>query len=390
MSLLRIAYLETPFLLAEQLQEQLKAQAYLKAFEDVESLVEATIVEPYLEIDAVVLYGNLFSPQVVAMVQQIRQQLNLKFLPLVLIGDPINKETRQLALQYQVDDLFHQDVFPANLMLRLQFLVTCKQRIFEIENNELVSAQSYKIKASKRVFDIVFSSLAVILFSPLILVIAVMIKSSSKGAVLYASKRVGTGYRTFDFYKFRTMMPDDDSHVYKPSMTHQNNAHKHQISVDNESLCSSCMEKEIACQNMLFKDGEAVCEKLHKSIKKDISAATFIKVKGDPRITKVGQWLINTKMDELPQLFNVLIGDMSIVGNRPLSMYEAEQITTDKFIARFMAPAGMIGVWRANKEGKNSMTEEEKRTLDNTYTINTSLLEDIKIIFKSISTLFQR
>ncbi|MGL1330305.1 sugar transferase, partial [Vibrio parahaemolyticus] len=73
------------------------------------------------------------------------------------------------------------------------------------------------------------------------------------------------------------------------------------------------------------------------------AGAAFFKLKDDPRITKVGKFIRNTSIDELPQLWNVIIGDMSIVGNRPLPLYEAEKLTTDKYAMRFMAPAGITG-----------------------------------------------
>ncbi len=80
--------------------------------------------------------------------------------------------------------------------------------------------------------------------------------------------------------------------------------------------------------------------------KKQKAASTFIKIKDDPRVTKVGKFIRNTSIDELPQLVNVLKGDMSIVGNRPLPLYEAEMLTSDDWSERFMGPAGITGLCR--------------------------------------------
>jgi lipopolysaccharide/colanic/teichoic acid biosynthesis glycosyltransferase len=118
--------------------------------------------------------------------------------------------------------------------------------------------------------------------------------------------------------------------------------------------------------------------------------ATFIKIKDDPRITKVGRFIRNTSIDELPQLFNVLKGDMSIVGNRPLPLYEAEKLTTDRFSLRFLAPAGITGLWQVTKRGKGEMSEEARMELDNDYARDYSFRRDISLILRTIPALFQK
>lgn len=85
-------------------------------------------------------------------------------------------------------------------------------------------------------------------------------------------------------------------------------------------------------------------------------------MKNDPRVTKLGNFLRNSSIDELPQLFNVVKGDMSIVGNRPLPLYEAEQLTTNEWSMRFLGPAGITGLWQIIKRGKSDMSDRERKS----------------------------
>ena len=116
----------------------------------------------------------------------------------------------------------------------------------------------------------------------------------------------------------------------------------------------------------------------------------FFKIKNDPRITRLGSFLRNTSLDELPQLINVLKGDMSIVGNRPLPLYEAATLTTNEWAERFMAPAGITGLWQVNKRGKPEMSVEERINLDITYARDKSFIKDILIIANTPSALLQK
>ena len=116
----------------------------------------------------------------------------------------------------------------------------------------------------------------------------------------------------------------------------------------------------------------------------------FFKIANDPRITKVGAFLRNTSMDELPQLLNVLKGDMSLVGNRPLPLYEAATLTTNEWAERFMAPAGITGLWQVKKRGQKEMSTQERVELDINYARNHTLARDFWIIAKTPSALIQK
>lgn len=125
-----------------------------------------------------------------------------------------------------------------------------------------------------------------------------------------------------------------------------------------------------------YKDGSGQC--------------SFLKICNDPRVTKVGQFLRNTSLDELPQLFNVLIGDMSLVGNRPLPIYEASTLTHDEAVERFMAPAGITGLWQVEKRSKEEMSANERISLDIEYARKHNFLMDMFILAKTPMAMFQK
>jgi len=197
----------------------------------------------------------------------------------------------------------------------------------------------------KRIFDIVVATILLVLMLPLFLIIALFIKMESRGPVFYNSKRAGRGFRVFNFYKFRTMEVNADSKI--DSLAHLNQYYS-------------------------------------------LNGAKFFKINNDPRITRVGRFLRNTSLDELPQLFNVLKGDMSLVGNRPLPLYEASSLTTNEFVERFMAPAGITGLWQIKKRGKSDMSTEERISLDISYARNSNLLYDLWIMARTPKALLQK
>ena len=189
----------------------------------------------------------------------------------------------------------------------------------------------------KRLFDIIISSVALFILSPIILLIAIAIKLESKGPVFYKSLRAGTGYKVFTFFKFRTMVVNADAMV--KDLSHLNE---------------------------------------YKDVKN-----SFFKIKDDPRVTKVGQFLRKSSLDEIPQLINVLIGDMSLVGNRPLPLYEASSITVDKSAKRFLAPAGITGLWQVKGRSNVKLSVDERINMDMDYADKHSLLLDMKILLKT-------
>lgn len=253
------------------------------------------------------------------------------------------------------------------------------------------SFQAFRIGRGKRLFDILFSTIALIISAPFMLIIAILIKLESKGPVLYASIRVGTGYDMFRFYKFRSMRVGSeeelskisDLNLYLINKKHQNHEEK------EDEACPECRQMGTNCSPLLFIDGTTICENWYLELKRRRTAQpTFFKAENDPRVTRIGKFIRRTNLDELPQFFNVLKGDMSIVGNRPLPLYEAERLTTDQMSYRFMAPAGITGLWQIKKNRFQS--EEERMALDNQYAMLAGPWTDIKVLVKTLPTFFRK
>jgi len=208
--------------------------------------------------------------------------------------------------------------------------------------------------------------------------------------VIYASRRVGTGYDIFWFYKFRSMKLGSEEELSKFSDLNIYLINKtDQAAVQGEEKCPDCEKNGEMCSTPLFIGGTTICENWYFELKRrQGKKTTFFKAKNDPRITKVGRIIRKFNLDELPQLYNVLKGDMSIVGNRPIPLYEAEKLTTDQWSYRFLAPAGITGLWQIEKNRFHS--EEERIMLDNQYAVVSSPMKDIQIILKTIPTFFRK
>lgn len=258
---------------------------------------------------------------------------------------------------------------------------------FEGRSSAIRSTTKKRIPVSKRLFDIVVSGAAILLLSPIFLLAYLAIRLESKGKAVYVSQRVGTGYRVFDLFKFRTMYTDADKRL--ADLKGQNMYARAGEKIDL-AHCPECERLGHPCSQQLVMDQSLVCEKHYQRYQEQENGGVFMKFKNDPRITKVGAFLRNTSIDELPQLFNVLLGHMSIVGNRPLPLYEAEALTTDNAVERFMAPAGLTGLWQVEQRGKGEITAQERIDYDLHYARHFSFFYDIKIILKTFPALLQQ
>lgn len=210
-----------------------------------------------------------------------------------------------------------------------------KERI-HVDEDKLNHQYAYRFV--KRLFDIIASAIALVLLSPLLLIIAICVKvDDPKGSVFYTHDRVGKDGRIFKMIKFRSMVSNADQLLAK-----------------------------LQSQN-------------------DVNGAMF-KLKNDPRITRVGRVIRKYSLDELPQLLNVIAGQMSIVGPRPPLVSEVAQYT-DYDKQRLMVTPGATGMWQVG--GRNDVDFDEMVRLDLTYITHRSIWLDLKIMFETVKIMIK-
>lgn len=208
------------------------------------------------------------------------------------------------------------------------------------EQNKVVVKGGKVYAFFKRCFDIFFSFFFILLLLLPMFIIGILVKCTSKGPAIYVSKRIGKGGREFNFYKFRSM-----------------------------------------------RDGaeEELKDMLHKN---EVEGGVTFKMKDDPRITKFGKVIRKTSLDELPQLFNILKGDMSFVGPRPCTKREYD-LYTEEDKQRQLVPQGLTGEWQVH--GRSTTTFKEMLALDMVYIKEKrSFWYDIKILFLTFIVVFKR
>lgn len=304
---------------------------------------------------------------------------------IILVGVPLSIEEKKEYLTAGTDSIISEKRNDTELIRILDFAIKYNERInsTSLRSKEL---ESFKVPLWKRTFDIVCSLAAIIILSPLLIVTWLAIRLESKGDAVYRSKRVGSNYQIFDFYKFRSMYSDADKRLAEFKKLNQ---YAQEELTEQESKTSSTRLHK--ADVVLFADDAITSEKEYIAAKKQERSNAFVKFENDPRITKIGKIIRKYSIDELPQLFNILKGDMSVVGNRPLPLYEAELLTSDEYIHRFMAPAGLTGLWQVEKRGEaGKLSAEERKMLDIRYANEFSFLMDVKIIFKTFTAFIQK
>jgi lipopolysaccharide/colanic/teichoic acid biosynthesis glycosyltransferase len=271
------------------------------------------------------------------------KNMGLDNIPLIYNGYHLRDENT-LDQNDTIDDVIDLSNWQFDFYSKISFIKKSKDYLLISDKSQ----KKIKPKESilKRIIDIILATLLIILLLPFFILIGLAIKLESKGPIFYNANRAGRGFRIFKFYKFRTMVVNADKKI--ESLAHLNQYNDQTV------------------------------------------GAQFFKISNDPRITKVGKFLRNTSLDELPQLFNVLKGDMSLVGNRPLPLYEAATLTTNEFVERFMAPAGMTGLWQIKKRGKTEMSTDERIELDISYARKANLFYDFWIMAKTPAAILQK
>ncbi len=207
-----------------------------------------------------------------------------------------------------------------SLRLEIAFLVRSSGWMYRVQ------------QVAKRLFDVVAASLGLLAISPLLLMIAMLVQFTSSGPVLYKSARIGKNYKTFYMYKFRTMTTDADAQ-------------------------RDTLREQANLQGELFK------------------------IENDPRVTSVGKFLRALSLDELPQLLNVIRGEMSLVGPRPLPPDESE-LFEEPYTLRFQVYPGITGMWQVS--GRSNLKFEQLCKLEMNYVTRWSILTDLKILFQTI------
>lgn len=321
---------------------------------------------------------------------------------IILITSNLSLEERQLYQQAGINDTLDTSASATVINKKLQFICEKESMLFDSDITKK-SVMQFSIPLWKRFFDIVVASMAIIVLSPVMIITVIAIKLESPGPAIFKSKRVGTNYQIFDFLKFRSMYTDAEKRLKELSKSsNQYSKQKGNSSattpLEDSQTKKDLLDREIE-SSMMINDDEIMLigddfvvneNDFAKQKEEDISNA-FVKIENDPRVTKVGRFIRKYSIDELPQLFNILKGDMSIVGNRPLPLYEAEKLTADASIDRFMAPAGLTGLWQVEERGKGgTMSADERKQLDIKYGQTYSLALDLKIIFRTLFAFVQK
>lgn len=201
-------------------------------------------------------------------------------------------------------------------------------------------------ETSKRAMDLIVSLALIISVAPLLLVLWLAVRLTSRGPALFRQERLGRDRKPFTVLKLRTMRIDNDDRIHRDYVT---------------SLLSS---------------GSAA----------PAGGSGLFKLDADPRVTRVGVWLRRTSLDELPQLINVLRGEMSLVGPRPVLPWEA-QLFPDAYQPRFAVKPGITGLWQVS--GRSKLSMRTALELDVEYVLRRSFAFDLGILFRTVPALFR-
>lgn len=337
--------------------------------------------------DAALFFEQVNISKDIADIQYMRKKY--PGLYMVLVIDSLSKEEASEYLKAGINNTIKYETSQEALKDLSTFLKRRKDQKIKALQLKAQNINAFRLPLWKRTFDIFFSGMAILCLSPLLIFTALAIRIESKGPIIYKSKRVGSNYQIFDFLKFRSMYTDADKHLKDFNALNQYQQEDEDIwGEEPEAEVNEEIDEE---EILLISDDFVISEEDYINKKSKEKSNAFVKLENDPRITKIGRIIRKYSIDELPQLINILKGDMSIVGNRPLPLYEAELLTSDEHIDRFMGPAGLTGLWQVEKRGKaGKLSAEERKQLDITYAKTFSFWLDIKIILKTVTAFIQK
>ena len=318
---------------------------------------------------------------------------------IILISETLSKEEKIPYLRAGTDCMISKNTSKDDLQKLFSVIFDFKEKEKARKDNQISSLTEFRLPLWKRTFDILASGSAILCLSPILILTALAIRTESNGKIVYKSKRVGSNYKIFDFYKFRSMYSDADKRLaeyqqlnqYTKNIAEEEFKDSSSAAEISQQSCSSEQKQEQEQDILLFSDNLSTSENNYLKTKRTERSNAFFKLENDPRITRVGHFIRKYSIDELPQLFNILKGDMSVVGNRPLPLYEAELLTSDEYVQRFMGPAGLTGLWQVEKRGgAGKMSAEERKQLDIKYAKEFSFRMDMRIIIKTFTAFIQK
>ena len=318
---------------------------------------------------------------------------------IILISETLSKEEKIPYLRAGTDCMISKNTSKDDLQKLFSVIIDFKEKEKARKDNQISSLTEFRLPLWKRTFDILASGSAILCLSPILILTALAIRTESNGKIVYKSKRVGSNYKIFDFYKFRSMYSDADKRLaeyqqlnqYTKNIAEEESLNSSSAAEISQRSCSSEQKQEQEQDILLFSDNLSTSENNYLKTKRTERSNAFFKLENDPRITRVGHFIRKYSIDELPQLFNILKGDMSVVGNRPLPLYEAELLTSDEYVQRFMGPAGLTGLWQVEKRGgAGKMSAEERKQLDIKYAKEFSFRMEMRIIIKTFTAFIQK
>ena len=216
----------------------------------------------------------------------------------------------------------------------------------DLAERKAITAPRHVYEAAKRTVDIVLSLALIIVVAPLLLFLCLLVRSTSAGPAVFRQERLGRNKQPFTLLKLRTMYIDNDDRIHRDYVTRL-------LSADQAAPAGN---------------------------------SGLFKLDADPRKTPLGTWLRRTSLDELPQLFNVLHGEMSLVGPRPVLPWEA-QMFDETYQPRFAVKPGITGLWQVN--GRSRLSMRKALELDVEYVIRRSFALDLAILLRTVPAVFR-